>query len=175
MRPAIAISDKEVEALLGRLFEQLRQKSCGGSVGATSSTIVPISAVGVERMVPESLDDMKRMKEGNVEQGAPAHGRIASGERGMTGGDDGGTSIGDGTEREDGGTEGQATTNNSSSNTCSSIISGSSSSGSSTSTSRKISWGMEQPRVVAANSSCSRGGASLAVVVMVEACRPCTC
>ena len=56
VRPAIAISGKEVEALLGRLFEQLRQKSCGGSVGATSSTTAPISDVGVERMVMESLD-----------------------------------------------------------------------------------------------------------------------
>ena len=106
VRPAIAISGKEVEALLGRLFEQLRQKSCGGSVGATSSTTAPISDVGVERMVMESLDYIMRVREGNVEQTSPAHGRIANGEREMTGGYDEGTRAGDGTEKEHGGTEG---------------------------------------------------------------------
>ena len=40
---------------------------------------------------------------------------------------------------------------------------------------RSISCGMERPGVVAVNSDGSRGGASLAVVVMVEAKRPKRC
>ena len=56
--------------------------------------------------------------------------------------------------------------------TCSSFISGSicgSSVGSSSSRNRSIIYGMERPGVVVVNSIGSRGGASLAVVVMAEA------